>query len=56
MRVGEDRRFRRRLVALTAAHAEPRMTVGVTAGASTPDVLIKGVIERIMQIGGEVYK
>ena len=31
-------------------------TVGVTAGASTPDVLIKGVIERIMQIGGEVYK
>jgi 4-hydroxy-3-methylbut-2-enyl diphosphate reductase len=26
-------------------------TVGVTAGASTPDVLIKGVIERIMEIG-----
>jgi len=30
-------------------------TVGVTAGASTPDVLIDGVIERIKQIGEE-YK
>ncbi len=28
-------------------------TVGVTAGASTPDNLIKGVIDRIMEIGDE---
>lgn len=28
-------------------------TVGVTAGASTPDNLIKGVIDRIMEIGEE---
>ncbi|MCH9031587.1 MAG: 4-hydroxy-3-methylbut-2-enyl diphosphate reductase [candidate division Zixibacteria bacterium] len=37
----------------TTENSDKKLTVGITAGASTPDFLIEGVVDRLLQISNE---